>query len=219
MSDNINKEKDNKLIPLVVKVILIGNSNVGKTSIIKRYVNSEFEEQYQATIGVDFTVKSLIIENYDIKLQIWDTAGMEKYKKITSSYYRGAKAAFVVFDLTDEDSFYAIKNWMEDFCSLCNEKPEDRLIAILGNKADLVEQRKIKREDLLKYVELNKFGYFETSAKENKFIDDAFNFIANEYIKKIKKHKIPFINDNFDFKGISLNTKPTQQTNSKKDCC
>ena len=65
MSDNINKEKDNKLIPLVVKVILIGNSNVGKTSIIKRYVNSEFEEQYQATIGVDFTVKSLIIENYD----------------------------------------------------------------------------------------------------------------------------------------------------------
>ena len=64
-----------------MKVILIGNSNVGKTSIIKRYVNSEFEEQYQATIGVDFTVKSLIIENYDIKLQIWDTAGMEKYKK------------------------------------------------------------------------------------------------------------------------------------------
>ncbi len=129
---------------MIFKVVLIGDSGVGKTNILSRYMKNEFNFDTKATVGVEFATKKFDIKNRKIKAQIWDTAGQERYKSITSSYYKGAKGAFVVYDITRKASFDTVDKWIVD---LRNNIGQDVTIILVGNKCDLVEQRSVTFEE------------------------------------------------------------------------
>ena len=164
----------------IFKLILIGNSGVGKSCILQRYIRHSFEESYKCTIGVDFLMKSVIINGITVKLQLWDTAGQEKYKSMVSSYYRGANVALIVFDLTSRPSFDALPLWIENFYK---NGPEQKNIILIGNKKDLVDDRQVTQEEAEMFAETNNMIYFETSAKDGDNIDYVFNYAAEKLLE------------------------------------
>ena len=176
-----NKNKTNPSeYQYIFKLILIGNSGVGKSSILQRYMNKTFQESYKCTIGVDFLMKSLEIDGKIVKLQLWDTAGQEKYKSMVSSYYRGAHVALVIFDLTNHSSFDSLSLWIENYYK---NGPEQKNIILIGNKKDLVELRQITQEEIDTFSETNNMIYFETSAKDGDNIDYVFTYAAEKLLE------------------------------------
>ena len=163
----------------IFKLILIGNSGVGKSSIIQRYMKHTFEESYKCTIGVDFLMKTIEIKDKTVKLQLWDTAGQEKYKSMVSSYYSGANVALVVFDLTNHSSFDALPLWIENYYK---NGPEQKNIILIGNKKDMIEERQVTQEEAELFSETNNMIYFETSAKEGDNIEYVFNYTAEKLV-------------------------------------
>jgi small GTP-binding protein len=184
--EQLESVQKNDTYQFIFKIILIGDSNIGKTSFINRYINRNFTDKYICTIGVDFMMKTILHENNRIKLQIWDTAGMEKYKQITISYYRGAQAAIVCFDLTNRNTFKSVEKWIEDFN---HNQSTGKLIIIVGNKCDLVEEREVSREEIDKFIEMNKYIYFECSAKQGDNIDEMFTNLAKRLYEENKNNK------------------------------
>ena len=182
--ENINNNNSqNFTYQFIFKIILIGDTSTGKTSLINRYINKRFEDKYRCTIGVDFLMQKIYIDNTLIKLQIWDTAGMEKYKQITSSYYRGAQACIVVFDLTNIDSFYSLQQWVDDYCQISKNQNN---IYIVGNKCDL-NDFKVSKEDIMKFCQNNNgFKYLQTSAKTGEGVEKMFEDISNDLFEKYK---------------------------------
>ena len=190
----MSEEDDDKKYDYIFKLILIGSSGVGKTSILQRYIQKIFNDDYTCTIGVDFFMKSMKIDDKLIKLQLWDTAGTEKFKSITTGYYRGANAAFIVFDLTSRKSFESVSEWIENYYKYSNPDYE-RHVILIGNKSDLKNERIITENEIDDFVKLNKIKYFETSAKNGENIDESFLFIAEQLMKDA------------DEKGILYNEK------------
>jgi len=169
------------------KILLIGASNVGKSSIMSRYVDNIFNESYISTIGVDFKIKTLEINNKIIKLQIWDTAGQERFKSITSSYYRGSSCIIVVFDLSDNNSFTDAMNiWLEEIKKNNEKNGSMPLIYIVGNKSD--KKINVNNIDMMKYklekLELGEINYLEVSAKNNTNIEYLFETLSEKLMKK-----------------------------------
>lgn len=161
------------------KIIIIGDSGVGKTSLMRRYVRNNFSEIYQSTIGVDFLSKSLKINNKLIDLQIWDTAGSERFRSMNNAFYRGADACIIVFDLTDMNSFNNLENWIDEFLiNVSPKEPELFPFVIIGNKADL--ERKINSNMISRFCSSKNINYFETSSKLNVNIEDAFEYLINK---------------------------------------
>ena len=148
------------------KLIFIGDVSVGKTSIINSLLNQSFSEEYEASIGVDFFSKTLKFKSRSIKLQIWDSAGQEKFKSLIPNYIRGSSLIFLVYDVTNKKSFDNLKNWIEFILNI-----EICTIVIVGNKIDLSEKREITTEEAEKFCEEEKYDYFEVSAKTGKNID------------------------------------------------
>ena len=178
------EEDDN--YDLIFKIVLIGDSGVGKTNILSRYINNEFSLTTQATVGVEFGSKIIKKGEKLIKLQIWDTAGQERYKSITSAYYKGSKGAFVVYDISRKNTFDNVDKWINE---LKNNGSEDVFIMLVGNKADLKDQREISEEDVKKKAELYNVAFCETSALEGKNIEYAFEYLINEITKKVEKER------------------------------
>ncbi|TBT99917.1 small Rab GTP-binding protein [Hamiltosporidium magnivora] len=169
------------------KVILIGDSGVGKTCLINRYTDNVYHTNYISTIGVDFKIKTLKIANEVSKLQIWDTAGQERFRTITSSYYRGAHGIIIVFDMTDLQSFKNVKDWLFE---IRRHASEDVEIIVLGNKVDLKDFLKVTREDvniMLKNNNLKEECFWEVSAKENIAVQNVFEKLTQILIEKNKK--------------------------------
>jgi small GTP-binding protein len=202
-------EQQNKY-EYIFKIILIGSSSVGKSSILQRYIQKVFNESYSCTIGVDFFMKSLDIGDKSIKLQLWDTAGTEKFRSITTGYYRGANAAFVVFDLTSKPTFDCLDEWIQNYYKYSNPDSEKNVV-LIGNKSDLVNRREVNEEDIEKFANNNNLMYFETSAKDGKNIDECFYFIAEKLLKQFEnkddkedKDKNVINSDNLRNNGIVL---------------
>jgi small GTP-binding protein len=220
-TNNSNSNK-NSSYQFIFKIILIGDSNTGKTSLINRYINNNFKDKYHCTIGVDFLMKQIYFDDILVKLQIWDTAGMEKYKQITSSYYRGAQSCIVVFDLTNIESFYSLQKWIDDYCQI--SKNQKNNIYIVGNKCDLIDFIKISDEEIEKFCENNNgFKFVKTSAKTGENVQKIFEDISKDLIDKYKNLMIKDKN-NFNDKNniVNLSTaiqNENKNSKNKKECC
>ena len=197
-----------------LKVVVVGDSGVGKTNLIKRFVSNTYNPNTKATVGVEFLSKSYKINDQVFKIEIWDTAGQERYKSITAAYYKGAKGALIVYDITQKDSFENINKWMSE---VRDKSTKDLKILIVGNKTDLVNERQVSTEEALSKAKELESPVMEASALDGSNVKAAFYDLLKEMYKEIKK-KIDIVeSQNTGGKdGVQLNTNEEKE---KKGCC
>ena len=194
----------------LVKILLVGNSGVGKSCLLVRFCDDSYESNSMSTIGVDFKTKLLSIDNKNICLQVWDTAGQERYHSITSSYYKGAQGVLVVYDITNRDSFDSVDEWVNEI-TLTNK---NIAIILVGSKCDQESDRKVSREQgEIKSKEIGCL-FYEASSKVGLGVGEIFE----ELVKIISKK--PSMNLSIYEKEIDIRSKPIpyQQTESS-NCC
>ena len=200
---------------MMLKIILIGDSAVGKTNIMSKYLKNTFLEESKATVGVEFGSKIFTIEGHNVKAQIWDTAGQEKYKAITGAYYKGCKGAFVVYDITRKDTFISVERWVHDLKTAGDQK---LTVILIGNKSDLENQREILKEQGEEKAKSFGCAFLETSALSGNNIEKAFEMMIKEIFNKYKNDVL----DDEELvsleKGDDLANKSNDNTN-KKGCC
>eukprot|EP01120_Amphizonella_sp_Union-15-10_P000514 TRINITY_DN10522_c0_g1_i1.p1 TRINITY_DN10522_c0_g1~~TRINITY_DN10522_c0_g1_i1.p1 ORF type:complete len:222 (-),score=43.26 TRINITY_DN10522_c0_g1_i1:35-646(-) len=172
---------------IVLKAIILGNAGVGKTSLMNQYVNQKFSNQYKATIGADFLNKDVIVDDQLVTLQIWDTAGVERFQSLGPSFYRGADCCVLVFDVNNFNSFEHLDSWRDDFLVHASPKEADVFpFVVLGNKVDLEPRRAVDYRKASHWCQSKEnIPYFETSAKEAINVEQAFQTIAKLAIKNI----------------------------------
>ncbi|KAH8514808.1 hypothetical protein Peur_058393 [Populus x canadensis] len=166
------------------KVVLIGDSGVGKSNILSRFTRNEFCLESKSTIGVEFATRTLQVEGRTVKAQIWDTAGQERYRAITSAYYRGALGALLVYDVTKPTTFENVSRWLKE---LRDHADSNIVIMLIGNKTDLKHLRAVATEDAQSYAEKEGLAFVETSALEATNVDKAFQTILSEIYRIISK--------------------------------
>lgn len=200
------------------KLLLIGNSSVGKSCILLRFSDNIFNDNFLPTIGVDFKIRTFDLQSKTIKMQIWDTAGQERFKTITSSYYRGAHGVILVYDITDRQSFKDLENWL-----LETEKhaSEDIVKILVGNKSDLESSRVVTYAEGKTYASNNGMEFIETSAKGNVNIEEAFFTIARKIKEKVQKFEEKHSVDPNKKQKITNSTKimTDEESQKKKNCC
>ena len=184
-----------KRIDASCKILILGESKVGKSSILNRFTEKTYAETLPPTLGIDYKITKMNVSGFDLKMQIWDTAGQERFRSITESFYKGCQAVLLVFDLSDRETFNKIKNWLANI----NEKAGTGvLIVLLGNKCDLVSKSEIElvnQEEIDCLVNALNIKYFATSAKEDINIHEAFYYIAKIIIEKEKESNALLDND------------------------
>ncbi|KAF2293925.1 hypothetical protein GH714_005741 [Hevea brasiliensis] len=159
------------------KVVLIGDSGVGKSNLLSRFTRNEFCLESKSTIGVEFATRTLQVEGRTVKAQIWDTAGQERYRAITSAYYRGALGALLVYDVTKPTTFENVSRWLKE---LRDHADANIVIMLIGNKTDLKHLRAVATEDAQSYAEREGLSFIETSALEATNVERAFQTILSE---------------------------------------
>ena len=211
--------KNEKGYNMIFKIVLIGDTSVGKTNILSKYLSNEFDPDSKATVGVEFGTKDFKIEDNIVKVQIWDTAGQERYRSITNAYYKGAKGSLLVYDITNPKSFENLEKWISD---LKTNGEENISIVLLGNKSDLESERKITTEQGKEKAEFYKFAFMETSALNGNNIEQAFNELIGDVYKNhhelFEKQAKVEITD----KAVNLENKDENNdsaNNTKKFCC
>ena len=201
----------------IFKISLIGDSATGKTSILLRFIDDVFSEDTKSTIGVDFKIVSLELEEkIYAKMQIWDTCGSERFKSLTSSFIKTCSAFILVFDLTRATTFKNIDNWIK----IIKENTSPKFFILIGNKNDLVEQREIEKEIILDYCEKHLFNYLEISAKDNYNIEKMFKEVAYQLymdIKKNENNKLKSVGNGGNFSNIQVQME--NNDNNQKKCC
>ncbi|KAJ4950509.1 hypothetical protein NE237_027341 [Protea cynaroides] len=177
----------NQKIDYVFKIVLIGDSAVGKSQILSRFARNEFSLDSKATIGVEFQTRTVAIENKNIKAQIWDTAGQERYRAVTSAYYRGAVGAMLVYDITKRQSFDHIPRWLEE---LRSHADKNIVIILIGNKSDLEDQRAIPTEDAKEFAQKEGLFFLETSALEATNVESSFVTLLTQIFNIVNKKNL-----------------------------
>jgi len=180
---SITKSKD---YDYIFKIVLIGDTCVGKSCILVRFSDDIFNDSYVTTIGVDFRFKTMVVNNKVAKIQIWDTAGQERYRSITTAYYRGAAAIIICCDCTNKESFNNINNWIEEIGKYTDKDSVDKIV--LMNKCDLVEERCIDKNEINKFEKESGIKVLEVSAKTGEGIDKAFEYVIAKLIDKNEKN-------------------------------
>jgi len=186
---------------VLLKVIILGDSGVGKTSLMNQYVHKRFSNQYKATIGADFLTKEVMIEDKLVTLQIWDTAGQERFQSLGVAFYRGADSCVLVYDITDSKSFDNLESWMDEFLVHAAPRNSDSFpFVVLGNKADLGSSRRQVSASKAKAWCQSKgdIPHYETSAKEALNVEQAFHTIAKNALTQEGNQKPIFIPDKVD---------------------
>eukprot|EP00211_Chloroparvula_japonica_P014091 CAMPEP_0119122302 /NCGR_PEP_ID=MMETSP1310-20130426/2590_1 /TAXON_ID=464262 /ORGANISM="Genus nov. species nov., Strain RCC2339" /LENGTH=237 /DNA_ID=CAMNT_0007111941 /DNA_START=118 /DNA_END=829 /DNA_ORIENTATION=+ len=163
------------------KVVLIGDSGVGKSNLLSRFTRNEFSLETKSTIGVEFATRSIQVDGKTIKAQIWDTAGQERYRAITSAYYRGAVGALLVYDIAKSITYKNVERWLGE---LRENAAENIVIMLVGNKSDLKHLREVPTDEAREYSEKNGLSFIETSALDSTNVDTAFQNIISEIFRQ-----------------------------------
>jgi Ras-related protein Rab-8A len=166
----------------LIKLLVIGDSGVGKSCLLLRFCDDSFTPSFISTIGIDFKIRTVELDGKRVKLQIWDTAGQERFRTITTAYYRGAMGIALVYDVTDERSFNNIRNWLRNIDEYASEDV-DRIL--IGNKCDAVERRVVDRERGAELAREYGLKFVETSAKTSVNVDEAFFSLARDVKKRL----------------------------------
>ena len=169
------------------KVVLVGDSGVGKSCLLSRFAWDQFSLDCKSTIGVEFATKSVKIEGQTVKAQLWDTAGQERYRAITTAYYREAVGAVIVYDITKEDTFKSVGKWVQD---VRNNTNRDVCIMLVGNKCDLRKERSVTMEMGKLFARNNELSFIEASALDSTNVESAFTSILSEIFHSISQQGI-----------------------------
>ena len=197
----------------IFKVLLLGNSNVGKSSLFLRFVDDIWNDTFVPTIGVDFKIKTFDIDEKKIKMQIWDTAGQERFKNIIASYYRGAHGILLIYDVTDKDSFKNLSNWLIE---IEKNASKNVLRVLIGNKCDLEDKRVISYNQGKEFADTYGLKFIETSAKKNLNVNEAFETLGRELMIASAEKKVPKQKQN---KKISVAQAQDLNVQKKGGCC
>ncbi|CAM6098276.1 unnamed protein product [Calypogeia fissa] len=195
-----------------MKLLLIGDSGVGKSCLLLRFCDNSFVTSFITTIGIDFKVKTIELEGKRIRLQIWDTAGQERFRTITTAYYRGAMGILLVYDISDQGSFLNVRNWIGSIAEYASENVN---VILVGNKADVDDAtRKVPTADGQALADEFNIKFFETSAKTNLRVTEIFSSIALDIKERLEDTK-PVRSDPYPEKKLEQ-LKPAEQSSS---CC
>eukprot|EP00762_Andalucia_godoyi_P004962 ANDGO_01375.mRNA.1 Ras-related protein Rab-7A len=197
---------------VLLKVIILGDSGVGKTSLMNQFVNKKFSNQYKATIGADFLTKEVMVDDRLVTMQIWDTAGQERFQSLGVAFYRGADACILVYDVTAAKSFDNLESWREEFLIQAGPRdPENFPFIVIGNKIDVESNRVVPHKKALAWCQSKgNIPYFETSAKEAINVEQAFQVVARNALKQEVDEDI-YVPDTIDVNE--------GQNKKKKGCC
>ncbi|XP_072840142.2 ras-related protein Rab-25 [Pogona vitticeps] len=205
----------------VFKVVLIGESGVGKTNLLSRFTRNEFNHDSRTTIGVEFSTRTILVGDALVKAQIWDTAGLERYRAITSAYYRGAVGALLVFDITKHQTYDVVERWLKE---LYDHAEATIVVMLVGNKTDLAHSREVPTEEAKMYAENNGLLFLETSALDSTNVELAFETILRDIFNKVQKQKQKSPLDNAG-NTVPLSaenpnaTSASQPVQGKRACC
>ena len=192
----------------IFKVLIIGDSSVGKSNILLRFSDNIFHDTFLPTIGVDFKIRNVKISDQTIKLNIWDTAGQERFKTITSTYYKGAHGIILVYDITDRESFNNINNWLTE---VKKHAGANVVKLIVGNKCDLEQERIVSTQEGKDFADSLGVSFLETSAKQRTNIDEAFMTLTKQIYELLPEtERRP---------ADTLNAKNMQRKQEKNGCC
>ncbi|KAF4009926.1 hypothetical protein G4228_001048, partial [Cervus hanglu yarkandensis] len=192
------------------KLLLIGDSGVGKSCLLLRFADDTYTESYISTIGVDFKIRTIELDGKTIKLQIWDTAGQERFRTITSSYYRGAHGIIVVYDVTDQESYANVKQWLQEIDRYASENVNKLLV---GNKSDLTTKKVVDNTTAKEFADSLGIPFLETSAKNATNVEQAFMTMAAE----IKKRMGPGAASGGERPNLKIDSTPVKQAGG--GCC
>ena len=193
-----------------LKVVFLGDTSVGKSCLAVRFIKNEFFEFQEPTIGAAFLGKTINVNDKRYKFEIWDTAGQERYRSLAPMYYRGAKAAVIVYDITDEDTFKGAKTWVSEI----QKKSNNCLILLVGNKVDLTNNRKVDIHMVKEYVESNNLIYMESSAKTGLNVDKIFTTIAENIPEDNEQNEHEPINE-----IVNVNNREERARYTQYNCC
>ncbi|KAL7727821.1 hypothetical protein ACLKA6_019757 [Drosophila palustris] len=173
------------------KVLVLGNPNVGKTALVNRFVNEIFDASHKATVGVDYFTKDIIIENRKVALEIWDTAGLERFQSLGPAFYRGADCCILVFDVTNRRSFDSLNSWRNEFFLQANPPdPHSFPFVVLGNKMDDSDKRQVSMREAQQWCKTHDLIYYETSAKDDSCVYLAFETITALVLDANPQHQL-----------------------------
>ncbi|XP_030112630.3 ras-related protein Rab-3A [Taeniopygia guttata] len=178
------KESSDQNFDYMFKILIIGNSSVGKTSFLFRYADDSFTPAFVSTVGIDFKVKTIYRNDKRIKLQIWDTAGQERYRTITTAYYRGAMGFILMYDITNEESFNAVQDWSTQIKTYSWDNAQ---VLLVGNKCDMEDERVVSSEKGRQLAEHLGFEFFEASAKDNINVKQTFERLVDIICEKMSE--------------------------------
>ncbi|RVE65193.1 hypothetical protein OJAV_G00134130 [Oryzias javanicus] len=205
------------------KLLLIGDSGVGKSCLLLRFADDTYTESYISTIGVDFKIRTIDMDGKTVKLQIWDTAGQERFRTITSSYYRGAHGIIIVYDVTEQESFNNVRQWLDEIDRYACENVSRLLV---GNKSDLVGKKVVDAATAQDLASSLKIPFLETSAKSSDNVEKAFLTMASEIHKRLASEGAGMQGEAPDSRGqgSKINSAPVwlgrdKQTQDTSNCC
>ncbi|AET37454.1 Rab family GTPase YPT32 Ecym_1207 [Eremothecium cymbalariae DBVPG len=203
------------------KIVLIGDSGVGKSNLLSRFTTDEFNVNSKSTIGVEFATRTIEVEGKKVKAQIWDTAGQERYRAITSAYYRGAVGALIVYDISKSSSYENCNHWLAE---LRENADENVAVGLIGNKSDLAHLRAVPTDEAKNYAQENQMLFTETSALNAENVDLAFRELITAIYQMVSKNQV----DLSEKSGggtmprgptISLTPASNEKTKKSNNCC
>ena len=196
------------------QLLIIGNSAVGKSSILRRFAQDKFNANYFATIGIDFFTKDVILDNERIHIKMWDTAGQERYKALTQGFFRNAQGLMIVYDVKNKESFDDLKYWIQSIENNINIQNKNIPAIIIGNKIDLNE-REVDKNEAEQFAKSKDYKYFEVSAKSGQGIDESIKYLIKKVIEVVDK------NEEQKKKSIVINNEDENNTDKSKkiNCC